>query len=501
MNQNLLTQKSICDYIFLVVHTLKYILLRGLEFVQKTYSKKDRKRIGKIELVYLKLVNNSYGVIILLFGLLLSNSKGFAQCPNLDAPPIVLSQNLNGNRPNILLIIADDMGVDATPGYTTGSTKPIMPHLDSLATQGITFDNAWVNPVCAPTRATILTGKYGYRTGVLNAVDEGDIMPTERTIQSYLDQYTNTTYAHSIIGKWHLSDDANVVTQMGVDYFAGFMGGGEPDYYSWTLHENGGSATHNGYITEKLTDLATDWINNQNQPWFCWLAYSSPHDPYHVPPANTHNQGNLSTNQTDIDNNPRPYFMAMMENLDYEMGRLLDNIPAAALENTVILFIGDNGTDNQVLQSPYSTPLGKGRLYQGGIHVPLIVTGKDVLRKGEREDALIGGVDLFATIADIAGVSISNYQDSQTFKPLFTATDTESRTFNYTEVLRNTTATSGYTIRNNQYKLIQFDDGSKVLFDLLADPYETNDLLQGVLTTAQNMALNALETEVALIRT
>jgi len=439
--------------------------------------------------------------LILVIGLFLTQRNSFAQCnPELGAPPIVLSQNVEGNRPNILLIIADDMGIDATPGYSVGNTKPVMPNLANLAASGITFDNVWVNPVCAPTRATLLTGKYGYRTGVLNAVNEGDIMPNERTIQSYLDEYTDTTYAHSIIGKWHLSDDANLVEQMGINYFAGFMGGGEPDYYSWTLHENGGSSTFNGYITDKLTDLALDWIDTQAQPWFCWLAYSSPHDPFHLPPTNTHNQGNLSTNQTDIDNNPLPYYMAMMENLDYEMGRLLDSLPAATLENTIIIFIGDNGTENEVLQSPYRTPLGKGRLYQSGVHVPLIIAGKEVTRMGEREDALIGGVDLFATIADIAGVSMANYQDSQTFKSLLTTTNTETRQYNYTEVLRNNLGTSGYTIRDAQHKLIQFDDGSKVMFDLLSDPFETMDLLQGTLTGTQSTALTNLEAEAMVIR-
>jgi len=127
------------------------------------------------------------------------------------------SVNLSTNpqHPNILLIIADDMGVDATPGYSIGATKPTMPNLQSLATNGLTFDNAWAYPKCSPTRAALLTGKYGYHNGVLNVGNH--ISLTEKSLQTYLDENTSTDYAHSIIGKWHLSNGTNDAELMGAD--------------------------------------------------------------------------------------------------------------------------------------------------------------------------------------------------------------------------------------------------------------------------------------------
>jgi len=271
------------------------------------------------------------------------------------------SVNLSTNpqHPNILLIIADDMGVDATPGYSIGATKPTMPNLQSLATNGLTFDNAWAYPKCSPTRAALLTGKYGYHNGVLNV--ENHISLTEKSLQTYLDENTSTNYAHSIIGKWHLSNGTNDAELMGADYYAGYSGGSVGDYYNWDLYENGQATATTEYCTTKFTDLAVNWINQQTKPWFCWLAYSAPHTPFHLPPANMHSQGSLPTNQAAINSNPLPYYMAMIESIDYEIGRIQTQIPQAVLDNTIIIFVGDNGTPKSVLQSPYGSTQGKGR--------------------------------------------------------------------------------------------------------------------------------------------
>ena len=123
------------------------------------------------------------------------------------------------SKPNILLIIADDMGLDATPNYTEGSIKPNMPNLQSLMDAGITFENVWSYPVCSPTRASILTGKYGGETGVLKA---GDLISTaEISLQKQINDATSNAYTSAIIGKWHLSNSGLDPQIMGIDYFAG----------------------------------------------------------------------------------------------------------------------------------------------------------------------------------------------------------------------------------------------------------------------------------------
>ena len=209
---------------------------------------------------------------------------------NMDVKPDLPSTS----SPNVLLIIADDMGKDATPNYPEGSIKPNMPNLQSIIQSGITFDNSWVAPLCAPTRAAILSGKYGYNNGVLDVQASSRISDDEYTIHQYLDDQTNEKYTHAVIGKWHLSGrDASAPTNLGVDHFSGLMSGGVQSYTNWALVENEVFTTSTEYSTTKFTDLAIDWIAEQDKPWFCWLAYNAPHTPFHLPPSHMHNQGDL----------------------------------------------------------------------------------------------------------------------------------------------------------------------------------------------------------------
>ncbi|MFT7591798.1 MAG: arylsulfatase A-like enzyme [bacterium] len=404
------------------------------------------------------------------------------------------------NKPNILLIIADDIGIEATPGYSIGSTKPNMPNLESLAQKGVSFDNFWTYPICSPTRASILTGRYGYRTGVLDVEANGTIPADEKTLHQYVDEVSGNAYSHSIIGKWHLSSkEPNRPTQMGIGYYAGLLGGAVQDYNNWQFTENGQTSTYNGYVTTKFTNLAIDWINNQDKPWLCWLAYTAPHTPFHLPPDSMHSQGNLPTDQASVDANPLPYFMAMIESVDFEIGRLMANIPADELENTVIIFIGDNGSHGQVIQAPFISTQAKGSLYEGGIHTPLIVSGIGVSRLNEREAALVSSADIFATIGKLCGGSFSNYQDSYSFAGLLDNSSASARLFNYSEVLNSIPNKSGYTIRNEKYKLIQFDNGKQALFNLDQDPYGTNNLIDKLSSTDQK-EMDKLEEEAANIR-
>lgn len=189
----------------------------------------------------------------------------------------------------------------------------------------------------------------------------------EQSLQSYIDEHTDNAYNHAVIGKWHVSEDTSHPTDMGVGYYAGFISGGVKSYWDWKLTENGTTNSSNKYTTTKFTDLAIDWLDAENteKPWFLWLAYNAPHTPFHAPPQELHSQGNLVDDEDIIAENPLPYYMAALEAMDTEIGRLLDSIPEKELEKTVIIFIGDNGTPNQVAQYPYSRRTVKGSLYQG----------------------------------------------------------------------------------------------------------------------------------------
>ena len=375
------------------------------------------------------------------------------------------------DKPNILLIIADDMGLDATPGFDIGTIKPNMPNLESMINSGVRFTNLWSNPTCTPTRSSILTGKYGFRTNVLNV---GDVLSTSETsLQQFLTA-NSPDYSNAVIGKWHLSSSASHPTAMGIDYYAGLLSGGVQSYWNWNLTENQQTANSTEYTTTKFTDLAIDWVSNQTDPWFLWLAYNAPHTPFHLPPNELHSQGSLPSDQASIDANPLPYYMAMLEAMDSEIGRLLNSMSTEERENTVVIFIGDNGTPNAVVQE-YISQRAKGTVYQGGVNVPMIVSGKNVGRFNTVEDALVNTTDLFATIADIAGTGTTEINDSKSFKELLTTASAETREYTYTEISRDNG--SDYTIRNATHKYILFADGDEAFYDLSENSFENTNLL------------------------
>lgn len=395
--------------------------------------------------------------------LLLSCSK------NNEVEVIAVAQS----KPNILLIIADDMGLDSCSGYNLGISKPTMPNLESMINSGVRFTNLWSNPTCTPTRSSILTGKYGIRTNMLKVGDE--LSTTEISIQKYLDNNLGQAYNHAVIGKWHLATNTDHPINMGVNYYAGLLTGGVSSYWDWNLTENNITTNSTEYSTTKITDLAVNWVENQTKPWFLWLAYNAPHSPFHLPPNNLHSQGFLPTDEASIAANPLPYYMSMVEAMDSEIGRLLSSLSQEQKNNTVIIFIGDNGTPQQVAQE-YNPLRVKGTVYQGGINVPMIISGKDVSRFNATEDALINTTDLFATIANIAGIEVDKINDSQNFKELLSNENSSSRDYAYSEVGYES-GKSDYTIRNKTHKYIAFEDGTKKLYNLNTDPLELIDLM------------------------
>lgn len=404
------------------------------------------------------------------------------------------TDSLKVDSPNILFIIADDLGKDAISGYMEGSIKPTTPNIDDIRTNGLTFTNFWVNPICTPTRASIITGKYGYRTGVKEV---GDVLATsELTLQKYISNNTNNKYATALVGKWHLSGNSITVNpeSFGIDYYAGVIRGAVDDYYQWPLSEDGVTLTQTKYATEVFTDLAINWINNQTKPWFLWLAYNAPHTPFHVPPSTMHQQGALPAYNNGMD--PTPYYMAAIEAMDYQIGRLLDNISAEDRANTIIIFIGDNGTPNQVAQSPYTSATVKNTLYQGGINVPMFISGKGVSRMGT-DTHLLNGTDLFSTISELAGLTLPVYHDSKSFISLLTKS-TSIRNYQYSEM--NDGTNDLWTISNSEYKLIINSNGNEEMYYLTNDPYEQNNLLNTTLTSAASAAKNELEAELNSIR-
>ena len=410
---------------------------------------------------------------------------GFLGCDSGDSPVSAPDPPSSDSQNNILLIIADDMGKDATAGFAEGAVKPNTPHLDALAANGLVFTNLWVAPTCSPTRASILTGRYGFRTGVTRSGRE--LSSSETTVQRYIDEQTGGAYATAVIGKWHLSRSSTFNPEtLGIDYYAGVIEGNLDDYYSWPLTEDGVATLQTGYNTEVLTDLAIDWIAGQDRSWFTWLAYNAPHGPFHAPPSEMHSQGALPVFQPGGD--ATRHYMAAIEAMDYQIGRLLDSLSPAERASTTIIFIGDNGSPGQVAQDPYPSRRVKGTLYQGGINTPMYVSGPGVTRRGV-DDALVVGPDLYATIAALAGVEISEVHDARSMVPLLTAPGSVR---DYAYSLIEDGGGLSWTARDDRYKLLVGPDGTEAMFDLTLDPYESTDLVDGELGGEASAARAAL---------
>lgn len=400
----------------------------------------------------------------------------------------------SSNKPNILLIISDDQGVDASAQYSYSEDLPNTPTLGALATDGIVFDNAWATPACTTTRGSIITGLHGVNSGIDKVPDY--LEPTTKTIQRHLKSTSaSSDYRTAVIGKWHLGgDEADHPNSAGIDYYAGNLGNID-DYFDWELTINGTQTHESQYHTSKLTDLAINWINDQNSPWFLWLAFSAPHAPFHLPPEDLH-QRNLTGASDDIDANPRQYYLASIEAMDAEIGRLLDAMPEADRDNTLIIFIGDNGTPKKTLDTNvYIRPHSKGTLYGGGVRVPMLVSGAGVDRNNERDNALINSVDIYASIAEFTG-SPDNTVDGQSFIDLFSASNTDARHYNYVEYV--SADVSGWAVTDGIFKLIEFADGTQEFYQLSNDWDERTNLIDQAATYTQE--ITAFENFAATIR-
>ncbi len=391
-------------------------------------------------------------------------------------------------QPNFLLIITDDQGLDASAQYSVSGDLPNTPVIDQLAADGITFDNMWATPSCTTTRGSLISGSHGINSGVDTTPS---LMDTNTlTLQKQLKTGTATQqYASAVFGKWHLAGNGSDLlhpNNSGVDYYAGNIAGTISNYYNWPASVNGVQQTSTVYHTTEITDMAIDWINQQQGAWFSWVAYVAPHSPFHLPPSNLQNRI-LSGTDEDIANNPRDYFLASIEAMDSEIGRLLDNIPADERDNTIVMVLGDNGSPRAVIDTnAFPRSHGKNSLYEGGIRVPFVVSGANIISRNVREPALVNTVDIFPTLSEAAGIALPDSIDGVSFFPLLSGSDESQREYNYSEFIGD--SVTGWVVRDAEFKLIQLADGSRELYDLRTDLREENNLIDQVAQYQQRIA-------------
>ena len=398
---------------------------------------------------------------------------------------------------NILLIIADDYGVDSSSLYNTNSSAslPPTPAIASLAQSGVLFRNAYAYPVCSPTRSCLITGRYGFRTGIGDVI-VGAASPmltaAEFTLPEAFAANASLGYQLAHFGKWHLNNAPASPNTIGRwPHFAGSLIGALASYTNWSKTVDGVSNITTNYATTDLVNDALAWIQGQGtKPWFAWIAFNARHTPLHKPPNNLcPHYTTLSGTAADINAHPRLYFEAMVEAMDTEMNRLLAGVDRA---NTHILFLGDNGTAGQVIQPPFPSTRGKSTLYEGGIHVPFIIAGPAVVNPGRTNTTLVNAVDVFATTLDLAGINMSNTVpagvtlDSKSLVPTLQSNTRLSR-YAYAEIFGSNIATNegGRALRDDQFKLLRFSDRHEEFYDLTSDPYEATNLLANPLTATQ----------------
>ena len=399
---------------------------------------------------------------------------------------------------NLLLFIADDTGVGLIGSYGESSLN-LTPRIDTLAEEGILFRNAWSAPLCSATRSTILTGRYGFRTGVGAAVP--NLQPDELTLPKSIPAYSSL-----LTGKWHISTyrpdqppgrTGYTPVEAGFSEFRGTPSNFFGEHYFWwtkAVELVPDSALlfpgHTVYATTDVIDDAIQWIGQQSEPWFVVVSLHAIHGPYQVPPEHLHTQQGVKDQYApgDIVHTP-PVAYAMLEAMDTEIGRLLDTIDLAS---TTVVFVGDNGSEDIV---PDRINKGtKNSLWEGGINVPLVVAGVGVTAPpGSEASALAHTADLFATLVELAGVSVSSLPtkiplDAVSLLPVLEDPGTSVRMTVYTDGAFNQAdgpeieedpRNHDVAIRNDRYKLIRqgcLEGREFKLYDLLGDPGETINL-------------------------
>lgn len=330
----------------------------------------------------------------------------------------------NATRPNIVLIVTDDQGYGDASSYW--KTDLQTPSIDEIARNGVRFTQFRVQPLCAPTRATIMTGLDSLAAGMWRGPGESARGPApaggwpanERRIHDELvmlpQLLKEAGYATGAFGKWHLGyDDANVPNARGFDQFVGFLGGAHPYWLraNSRIEENGKPLSFEGHATDLFADRALQFIRaHRDQPFFCYLPFNAVHGPLRNAQreADSGKPEWLAYYEKRGVAQPRRDYNAVMTHADSRIGEVLKTLRELGLEkNTLVICVSDNGGILHTFPSN-NGPLrgGKGETYEGGIRVPAVMQWPGVIPAGLVSEANAAGFDLFATVLHAAGITV-----------------------------------------------------------------------------------------------
>ena len=402
----------------------------------------------------------------------------------------------SSHPPNIVFIMADDQGYGDLGCH--GNERIDTPVLDRLAAQATRFERFFVCPYCTPTRAALMTGRYPLRTGAA-AVTRG--LETVRSEEVTIAEVLHAAgYATGCFGKWHIGEHyPSHPNGQGFDEFFGMPQGHWDNYFDPALEHNGRTVQTRGFITDVITDYALRFIARQrDRPFFCYVPYNAPHTPHQVPDRyfDKYTARGLDSRTATI--------YGMVENIDENVGRLLDKLDELDLSSrTVVFFLSDNGPEGPE-GSRYNAGMRgmKGTVHEGGMRVPLFVRWPSRLEPGRSVEQIAAHVDLLPTIAQLCGVTDLQTLplDGQSLVPLLTGTAEAwpdrmffARTsgwrsvLSYTEPVVRDLHTLGKTVRTQRWRAVDDGDGWQ-LYDMVNDPSEQNDVATDHSDTVQRLA-------------
>lgn len=370
-------------------------------------------------------------------------------------------------HPNILLVLTDDqgfgdLGLHGNPWIDT-------PEMDQLAAEGTRLNRFLVSPVCAPTRASLLTGRYAGRAGVTGVSRGREVMRTEEI--TLAEMLRKAGYATGVFGKWHNGENHPFTPgAQGFDEFFGFCAGGVYQYFDAEYQHNLDYVRVPGYIADVLTDKAIDFLRqNQSRPSFCYVAYNTPHSPWQVPDRFFDKYKALGL----ADEVAAVY--GMVENIDENLGRLLATLDETGMaENTIVIFMSDNGpvgADNGTL-GPGRFDAGmkgrKGGPDEGSMRVPCFFRWPNHIAAGRVVEDIAAHIDILPTLAELCSVELPAAKlDGRSLAPVLLG--------------RSATGMSGRTlfarnaVRTDRWRLTLSAD-QVALYDMLADPGQHRDV-------------------------
>ena len=373
------------------------------------------------------------------------------------------------SKPNIVLIITDDQGWGDLSLH--GNSNLRTPNIDSIATEGARFENFYVQPVCSPTRAEIYTGLYFPRTKVYATSAGGERMSLAETTIGEV--FKEAGYRTGIFGKWHNGTQPPYhPNSRGFDEFYGFCSGHWGDYFDPLLEHNGEMVNGKGYIVDHLFDKAMQFLGEEGeQPKLLVLPVNTPHSPMQVPDSYWKSQldRELKMAYQGVEEEDELFTkaaLAMVENIDYNVGRLRKYLSSAGLkENTILVFMSDNGPNGWRWNGGLKGK--KGSTDEGGVKSPFFIEWADRITTDARIGALAGSVDVFPTLAGLADIKVETHStlDGEDFSGVLLS---EKDTVNERALYQHWNGQT--SVRVKGFRLSHQND----LYDLKNDPGQKN---------------------------